>query len=133
MLEEKPIIVNKNGVKTKDYWKRSLQIMKNYKKFLERLEKYDKNNLSPALKKIIETEYMTLEEFTPERIRNASEAAEGIAKWVIALVKYDTVYQTIVPKRKAAEAAQADLQVILDALAVKQKELQDLVEKSNKL
>jgi dynein heavy chain len=133
MLEEKPIIVNKNGVKTKDYWKRALQIMKNYKKFLERLEKYDKNNLSPALKKIIETEYMTLEEFTPERIRNASEAAEGIAKWVIALVKYDTVYQTIVPKRKAAEAAQADLQVILDALAVKQKELQDLVEKSNKL
>jgi dynein heavy chain len=105
MLEEKPIIVNKNGVKSKDYWKKSLSIMKNHKKFIERLEKYDKNNLDQKLKKIIETEYMTMEEFTPARIRNASEAAEGIAKWVIALVKYDTVYLTIVPKRKAAEAA----------------------------
>jgi dynein heavy chain len=109
MLDEKPIIVNKDGVKTKDYWAKSLKIMKNHKKFLERLEKYDKNNLDPRFKKVIETEYIGTEEFTPERIRNASEAAEGICKWVIALVKYDTVYQGIVPKKKAAEQAQADL------------------------
>ena len=51
MLDEKPVIVSKNGVKTKDYWTKSLKIMKNHKKFVERLEKYDKNSLEPRLKK----------------------------------------------------------------------------------
>jgi dynein heavy chain len=38
--------------------------------------------------------------FVPEEIRKASEAAEGICKWVRAICKYDIVAKEIRPKRE---------------------------------
>jgi len=41
----------------------------------------------------------------PEKIKNASIAAEGICKWVIAICKYDIIYKEIQPKRDELKAA----------------------------
>ena len=43
--------------------------------------------------------------FVPEEIRKASEAAEGICKWVIAICKYDVIAKEIRPKREALAVA----------------------------
>ena len=36
--------------------------------------------------------------FNPKRIKKASEAAEGICKWIIAMCKYEEVMQVVKPK-----------------------------------
>ena len=51
--------------------------------------------------------------FIPEEIRKASEAAEGICKWVIAICKYDIIAKEIRPKREALLVAQDRLNVVL--------------------
>ena len=45
------------------------------------------------------------EEFTPERVRKASVAAEGMCKWVRAMEAYDRVAKIVEPKRIALKAA----------------------------
>jgi len=37
----------------------------------------------------------------PEKIRKASEAAEGICKWVVAVCKYDLIAKEVKPRRLA--------------------------------
>lgn len=59
----------------------------------------------------------------PEKIRNASEAAEGICKWVIAVCKYNNIAKEVRPRREALAAAQAKHEAASAALAVKQDEL----------
>lgn len=43
-------------------------------------------------------EYLDNPKFKPEVIKNASEAAEGICKWVIAICKYNDVAILVRPK-----------------------------------
>ena len=52
------------------------------------------------------------ENFVPEQIRKASEAAEGICKWVIAIIKFDEIYKEITPKREALKAAEEKVAVV---------------------
>jgi dynein heavy chain len=39
-------------------------------------------------------------EFDPDKIRNASTACEGLAKWVLAIEKYDIVARVVAPKKE---------------------------------
>jgi len=65
----------------------------------------------------------------PEEIRKASEAAEGICKWVIAICKYDVIAKEIRPKREALLVAQDKLNVVLKQLQEKEAELQKIIDK----
>jgi dynein heavy chain len=56
----------------------------------------------------------------PEEIKKASEAAEGICKWVIAICKYDIVAKEIRPKREALAIAEEKLRIVTGELAIKQ-------------
>ena len=71
--------------------------------------------------------------FIPEEIRKASEAAEGITKWVIAICKYDIIAKEIRPKREALGEAQAKLDVVLKQLQEKEAQLQKIIDKKNAL
>jgi len=66
---------------------------------------------------------LTNPKFIPDEIRKASEAAEGICKWVIAICKYDVIAKEIRPKREALGEAQAKLEVVLRQLQEKEAEL----------
>ena len=46
-------------------------------------------------------------EFDPEKIKNASSAAEGLCKWVRALESYDRVAKVVEPKKEALAATGA--------------------------
>ncbi len=38
-----------NGPKIADYWEKSKKLIKDYKKLINRLENYEKDNISPAI------------------------------------------------------------------------------------
>lgn len=85
----KPDKVNdSSGKKVEDYWKPSLKLLSDMK-FLESLQTYDKDNIPPAIIKVIRDKYISNPEFVPEKIKSASSAAEGLCKWVRAMESYD--------------------------------------------
>lgn len=81
-----------DGVKKPDYWDKSKKLLSNYKKMLDQLENYPKENIDPAIIEKIRP-YLENPNFQPDVIRGASEAAEGLCKWTIAIIKFDEVYK----------------------------------------
>ena len=77
-----------SGKKIEDFWGPAKKMLSDMK-FLESLQNYDKDNINPAYMKIIRTKYMDNPDFDPDKVRNASSAAEGLSRWALALEKYD--------------------------------------------
>lgn len=77
-----------SGKKVEDFWGPAKKLLGDMK-FLQSLHEYDKDNIPTAYMSIIRKQYITNPEFVPEKIRNASTAAEGLCKWVIAMDSYD--------------------------------------------
>lgn len=102
----------KRVTKIPDYWERSKKLLNDYKKFISSLENYDKDNIPEDRMTKID-EYLHNPKFVPEEIRKASEAAEGICKWVIAICKYDIIAKEIRPKKEALGGAQEKLNVVM--------------------
>ena len=115
MLQIPPTMKKIDGVKKPDYWEKSKKLINNYKNLLDRLENYPKENIDPAIINKIQP-YLEDPNFTPEQIKGASEAAEGLCKWVIAICKFDEVYKEITPKRQALEEAQEKVKVTQEKL-----------------
>ena len=68
------------------------------------MESYDKDNI-PADRIDEIQKYLNDPEFVPEKIRKASEAAEGICKWVIAVSKYSKIAKEVRPLKADLERA----------------------------
>ena len=132
MLGKTPKWVKKDGQKTADYWDVSKKLIGNYKKLIETLENYPKENVDPKVIAKIQP-YLGDENFREENIRKASEAAEGICKWVKAIVKFDEIYKEITPKREALKAAEEKVAVVQEQLAGKKAELQKLIDQNAEL
>ena len=100
-MVEGPVDKNsKKPTKIADYWDKSKKLLNDYKKFLSSMENYDKDFIpDDRIHKI--QDYLNNPKFVPEEIRKASEAAEGICKWVIAISKFDVIAKEIRPKREA--------------------------------
>ena len=56
--------------------------------FLQKLQTYDKDNISPAIIEKIRP-YMDNPDFEPEVVKKASKAAFGLVSWVRAMEAYD--------------------------------------------
>ena len=132
MLGKTPKWVKKDGQKTADYWEVSKKLIGNYKKLIETLENYPKENVDPKIIAKIQP-YLGDENFWEENIKKASEAAEGICKWVKAIVKFDEIYKEITPKREALKAAEEKVAVVQEQLAGKKAELQKLIDQNAEL
>ncbi|XP_029676723.1 dynein heavy chain 7, axonemal-like [Formica exsecta] len=95
------------GKKFTDYWGPSKRILGDMN-FLQNLKDYDKDNISPAVMQVIKKTYMTDSSFTPHIVAKASSAAEGLCKWVRAMVSYDEVAKVVAPKKKKLVEAQTE-------------------------
>ncbi len=120
------------GKRVDDYWKPSLKLLSDMK-FLESLQTYDKDNIPPAIIKVIREKYITNPEFVPEKIKNASSAAEGLCKWVRAMESYDKVAKVVAPKKEKLKGAETSLATAMASLTVKRKELKEIQDKLTKL
>lgn len=110
------------GQKILDYWKPSKLLLSDMN-FLKDLINYDKDNINQTAILKIKKEYLTNAEFVPSRVANASSAAEGLCKWVLAMVKYDEIKKIVAPKEEKLAVAQEELSVLNQALAEKQSQL----------
>lgn len=54
----------------------------------------------------------------PDYVRSKSGAAAGLCAWVINIIKYYEVYCDVEPKRRALEAANAELAAAQDKLLI---------------
>ncbi|XP_072767052.1 dynein axonemal heavy chain 7 [Anoplolepis gracilipes] len=95
------------GKKFTDYWGPSKRILGDMN-FLQNLKDYDKDNIAPAVMQVIKKTYMTDSSFTPHIVAKASSAAEGLCKWVRAMVSYDEVAKVVAPKKKKLVEAQTE-------------------------
>ena len=105
----------KNMKKEYDYWTKAKKLLNEHKKFLDSLVKYPKDDI-PDDRLVKIKEYLENPKFRPEIIRNASEAAEGICKWVIAICKYNDVAVQVKPKIAALDAATEKLKKVTQEL-----------------
>ena len=101
---------------------------------LKRCTQFDKDNISQetvsTLRPVIESP-----EYDEKVLKNASQAAFGLAKWVRAMVQYDDAMKVVKPKqaelkeaKDTAAAAQADWDVALEKLRKVEAQMQKLID-----
>eukprot|EP00762_Andalucia_godoyi_P000179 ANDGO_02454.mRNA.1 Dynein-1-beta heavy chain len=120
------------GKKVEDYWGPSMKLLGDTG-FLQSLKVYDKDNVNPAIEMKIKKEFLDNPEFDPDKVRNASSAAEGLCKWVRAVVQYSDVMKIVKPKQAALGEAEAEYSSVMEALNAKRAELRAVEEKMAKL
>ncbi|ELU17469.1 hypothetical protein CAPTEDRAFT_228350 [Capitella teleta] len=121
-----------SGKKIEDYWgpaKRMLGDMK----FLDSLTEFDRDNVPAPIIKQVRAKYAGNPDFDPDKIKNASTACEGLAKWVLAIEKYDKVAKVVAPKKIALKEAESKLSVAMADLNKKRASLKEVQDKLAKL
>ena len=108
------------------YWALSLQkFLSAPKDFLKMLVYYDRDNIPDALIKkvvpLVEQEVMT-----EHRIRGASQDLLPVRVWVKAMIKYYEVLKIVNPMRETARVMKEKLDVVMTALAEKQKMVREI-------
>ncbi|CAM5089785.1 unnamed protein product [Natator depressus] len=117
-----------SGKKIEDFWGPAKRVLGDIR-FLQSLHEYDKDNIPPAYMAIIRKQYISNPEFVPDKIRNASTAAEGLCKWVIAMDSYDKVAKVVAPKKIKLNQAEGELKIAMDGLRKKQAALKEVQDK----
>ncbi|RXG59866.1 hypothetical protein Avbf_02975 [Armadillidium vulgare] len=72
--------------------------------------------------------YRDNSEFHPEKIQQASKAAESLCKWVLAMERYEEVDRKVGPKREALRKADKQYQNLMGELRKKQEALRGVQE-----
>lgn len=107
-----------------DYWEDARKLLNEPANLLKRLEKYDKENMTETTVNKMKQFLEKYPNFTPEKIANASNAAEGLCKWSLKIYDYYFVYKSILPLREAL----AEANMKLDAANAELKKKRDLLE-----
>ena len=71
----------------------------------------------------IRKEYIGTPEFDPAKVANASSAAEGLCRWVLAMEVYDRIAKIVAPKKAKLAEARAELAATMAQLELKRAEL----------
>ncbi|KAL8439659.1 hypothetical protein Efla_004567 [Eimeria flavescens] len=123
---------SKAGCKIEDYWESAQhKLLKDPKKLLDDLLKYDKDNIPESIIATI-SPYIDRTDFDPKAIRKASVACEAICMWVRAMFKYYNVAKTVAPKRVKLQQAEAELSATTENLKrtkARLKEVEDKIER----
>jgi dynein heavy chain len=96
--------------------------------FLNTLQAFDKDNISPAVVKKIAA-MLPHPDMQPERIQSVSGACFGLVQWVIAMETYDRIAKVVGPKKLKLAGAEADLKIVMGELAEKQAALKEVLDK----
>ncbi|XP_060805137.1 dynein beta chain, ciliary [Amyelois transitella] len=123
------VLFSKKGKIPKDRsWKACKLMMAKVDQFLYDLVYYDKENIHPDVIKAVQP-YIKNPEFNAEFIMSKSAAAAGLCAWVINICKFYDVYVVVEPKRRALNAANAELQAARDKLSFLTEQIHELEEK----
>ena len=115
--------------KVEDFFGPAKKMMADVKSFIDELKSYDKDNISPAIMKVIRDKYKPMEMFTPEAAAKGSSAAEGLCRWILAMEIYDRVAKVVAPKKAQLAVAEGEYAEAMKGLATKQAELKEVLDK----
>lgn len=116
----------------KQDWDTAKKLMKEPRKFIDDLMKFDKDGMKETtLKKL--KKFINDPRFVPKSIAKKSEAGKSICMWVRAMDTYAEVKKVVVPKQEALKKAEAQLADATAALKKKQAELQVVRDKISAL
>lgn len=141
-----------SGRMVEDYWGPSQKLISDTK-FLESLKTYNKDNIDPAIMKVIREKYdlfiifivvlhvdirfifryISNPDFNPVSIKSVSNACEGLCKWIRALDVYDKVIKIVGPKKEKLYQAETDYAIQMEKLNEKRAELSGVLGKLQKL
>ncbi|XP_074111940.1 dynein axonemal heavy chain 7 [Cotesia typhae] len=116
------------GRKSMDFWGPSKRVLGDMN-FLQNLKDYDKDNIPPSLMQVVKKTYMIDKSFMPHIVAKASSAAEGLCKWVRAMVSYDEVAKVVAPKKEKLATAEKECNEASEFLKKKRKTLAALNDK----
>ncbi|VVC42221.1 Dynein heavy chain, coiled coil stalk,P-loop containing nucleoside triphosphate hydrolase,Dynein heavy [Cinara cedri] len=117
-----------SGRMIEDFWGPSQKLISDTK-FLESLKTYDKDNIDPAIMKVIREKYISDPDFNPVSIKSVSNACEGLCKWIRALDVYDKVIKIVGPKKEKLHQAETDYTIQMEKLNEKRAELSGVLGK----
>ena len=80
----------------------------------------------PAQMAKIRKDYKDNPDFDPSKVANASSAAEGLCKWVLAMEIYDRVAKVVAPKKERLVQAQGELAETMQQLNEKRSTLHEV-------
>ncbi|XP_063447211.1 dynein axonemal heavy chain 6-like isoform X3 [Mytilus trossulus] len=72
-------------------WEQSRKLLSDVNNFMQQIQNYDKDNISPEVITKIRNEYTSDPEFSVEKAKNMSGAIWKLCSWVIAIEKYDNL------------------------------------------
>ncbi|XP_071160600.1 dynein axonemal heavy chain 6-like isoform X2 [Mytilus edulis] len=72
-------------------WEQSKKLLGDVNNFMQQIQNYDKDNISPEVITKIRNEYTSDPEFSVEKAKNVSGAVWKLCSWVIAMEKYDNL------------------------------------------
>jgi dynein heavy chain len=70
-----------------------------------------RTNFDPVLSALISEGH-----FDPAKVANASSAAEGLTKWILAMEIYDRVAKVVAPKKEKLKEAEDELSTTIQSL-----------------
>jgi len=148
LLGEQPekVVDPATGQRKEDWWKTSVRVLGNTA-FLKTLLNYKRDEIPPQLMKRIREKYVPDPNFQPDKVETVSQACAGLAKWTMAMDKYDVVVKIVAPKKQALAAAEdqvakaeailsekrAHLRTVQEKLAVLQRQLDENLAKKDEL
>jgi len=97
--------------------------------FLERLMKYDKDNIDPKPLAKIRSKYIDHPLMKTEDVQRKSAAAGPMCSWVHAVNTYSLVAKDVEPKKQRLAEMNAQLDEAKAALKIKQDSLQEVLDK----
>lgn len=74
----------------------------------------------------IRKEFIPNPDFDPNKVKNASSAAEGLCRWVIAMEIYDRVAKVVAPKKIKLKEVEAEVKELMELLNAKRAELKEV-------
>jgi dynein heavy chain len=126
MMRIPPRKVGSIGDRTDDYWEPAKKKLLRNTHLIADLENYDKENIPASVIKKIRDNYSKNPDFQPSKVAKSSKAAEGFAKWVLAMDVFDRINKIVQPKKKSLAEANAQLAEATERLNVKKAELQEV-------
>ena len=121
------------GSKVADYWTTAKKEVLT-SDLLKKLQTYKKDEIDPKLVEDMRP-ILASEEYSDEKLKSASKAAHGIAKWCRAMIQYHDAMKVVVPKKielaqakESSAAAQRVWDAAKERLAAVQAEMKKLVD-----
>eukprot|EP00924_Labyrinthula_sp_SR-Ha-C_P016847 augustus_masked-scaffold_6-processed-gene-16.9-mRNA-1 protein AED:0.16 eAED:0.16 QI:0/0/0/1/1/1/4/0/3086 len=102
--------------KMDDFWAPSKKYLLGDPKFLQNLKDFDKDNIPAKVITILQTKYLSNPDFEAKKIKQASVAAHGLFKWIVAMEKYNGVAKIVEPKKAKLKETEQELKDTMDIL-----------------